>query len=335
MSGRRTGQFPAPGTGLPYLIFRTTPRDRWLAGMLHEHRALTSTQIHRLAFSSLRSANRRLAALTGLGVCDRIRPNPAVYGPAPYVYTLGPAGALLLAAQRDQSVKELRYDRAVLLRQAARPDLAHTLGCNTLMITLATAHRTDPALRLAAWWGPVTCLRIWGDVIRPDAYALWRERTEPRATGLAAMEDSHPKLDSGMCGFFVEYDTGTESSMQVAGKIEGYLRYAEAYGGHRPVLIQVPDARREQRVHAALAAAYGPICPVPIATSAQAEAAGPLWHPLGAPAHVRYRIGQLPTLFRQAGYRLLAALREDPYAQAPDPAPHPDALRCRPRTFRA
>lgn len=329
MSVRRTGRFPAPGTGLPYLIFRTTPRDRWLAGMLHEHRALTSAQIQRLAFSSLRSANRRLAALTGLGVCDRIRPNPAVYGPAPYVYTLGPAGALLIAAQRDQGIKELRYDRAVLLRQAARPDLAHTLGCNSLMIALATAYRADPAVRLAAWWGPVTCLRIWGDVIRPDAYALWHEHASPLEARAEVAGDQYQ--DTGSCGFFVEYDTGTESPAQVAGKVEGYLRYADHHTGHRPVLLHLPDARREQRVRAALSAAYGPICPIPLATSSQPEVAGSVWHPLGVTPQARHRIAQLPAVFHRAGYRLLAALREDPYAHALDPAP-PDAEPRRPPT---
>ena len=123
-------RFPAPNAGFPYLVFRTTPRDRYLAAMLFEHRVLTSEHIARLAFSTLRRANQRLAELTELGVVDRSRANPAVYGSSPYLYTLGPHGALLVAGERDKTLKELRYDRGVLLRQAVRRDLPHSLGCN-------------------------------------------------------------------------------------------------------------------------------------------------------------------------------------------------------------
>lgn len=81
----RTGRFPAPNAGLPYLVFRTTPRDRYLAAMLFEHRILTSDQIALLAFTTLRRANRRLAELAEIGIVDRSRANPAVYGSCPYL----------------------------------------------------------------------------------------------------------------------------------------------------------------------------------------------------------------------------------------------------------
>jgi hypothetical protein len=186
-------------TALPHLLFRTTPRDRYLAAMLHEHRAMTATQIAMLAFPSLRAANRRLKELAALAVVDRTRVRTSVHAAGSYLYTLGPAGALLVGAAHDLSAKELRYDRGVLLRQAARPDLPHTLGCNALMIRLAVRTTIDPSLRLTAWWGPISCLRLWGDVIRPDAYAVTNHRDQ--ATG-----------------WFLEYDTGTESITQLAGK---------------------------------------------------------------------------------------------------------------------
>ena len=304
MAKTTTGRFPAPGTGLPYLLFRTTPRDRWLLAMLHEHQALTAEHITHLCYGTLRGANRRLAALAELGVLDRTRVS-SFRTWSPYLYTLAPAGALIVGAERDQSVKELRYDRAKLLRQAARPDLPHTLGCNSLMIHLAVAHRIQSAApRLAVWWGPVSCLRLWGDAIRPDAYGVL---DDPRAAG----------REHGSCGFFLEYDTGSESGIQLAAKIRGYARYAENYTGHRPVLVQVPNATREARLHARITETYG-TSPVPIATSiATLDPADASWAVHGGGARVP--IAALPTVFTARGYRLLPPILADPTAPAPAP----------------
>ena len=307
MTKNSASRFPAPGTGLPYLLFRTTPRDRWLLAMIHEHQALTSEHITDLCYGTVRGANRRLAALTSLGVLDRTRISSHRTW-TPYLYTLAPAGALLVGAERDQSVKELRYDRAKLLRQAARPDLPHTLGCNTLMIHLATAGRTRPdAPRLSVWWGPTSCLRLWGDSIRPDAYAVL---DDPRAAG----------QPTGSCGFFLEYDTGSESGAQLAAKLRGYARYAENYTGHRPVLIQVPNPTREARLHARITETYG-VSPVPIATSiATLDPAAASWAVHGGGQRVP--IAALPTVFATRGYRILPPTLTDPAAPAPTPNWH-------------
>ena len=56
MRGRGgSSNYPAPVDGLAYLLFRTTPRDRWLLAMLGEHRLLTAMQIHALAFTRART----------------------------------------------------------------------------------------------------------------------------------------------------------------------------------------------------------------------------------------------------------------------------------------
>jgi hypothetical protein len=290
---------------LPELLYRTTPRDRYLAAMLYEHRALTAAQITTLAFPSLRAANQRLSTLAGLGVLDRTRVRTSLHAATGYLYTLGPAGALLAAAPHGLSVKELRYDRAVLQRQAARPDLPHTLGCNTLMIHLAARHRTHPEMRLAAWWGPISCLRLWGDVIRPDAYAVTTQ-------------------DGGDCGWFLEYDTGTESVTQLAAKLRAYRRFSQTYAGHRPILIHLPSAARETRLHQVIAEIYPGHCPVPVATSTHPHLAARAWriagHALaldGTPA--RFPLASLYTAFTTCDYRILAAQMSDPEIYAPDP----------------
>ena len=291
---------------LPELMFRTTPRDRYLAAMLYEHRALTAVQIAELAFPSLRAANRRLAELAELAVADRSRTRHAPHALGPYLYTLGPAGALLVGAAHDLSTKELRYDRAVLLRQAARADLPHTLGCNTLMIRLATRHRTDPTTRLATWWGPISCLRLWGDTIRPDAYAVTTHAAAP-----------------GTLGWFLEYDTGTESTTQVAAKLRSYRRFSQNFSGHRPVLIHLPNPAREHRLRQVIAETYPGPSPVPVATST-AGLAERAWSIVGedtAPTG-SHSLADLHAAFSACGYRLLPAQSSDDEVYAPNPTQH-------------
>jgi hypothetical protein len=309
------GRFPAPSCGLPYLLFRTTPRDRWLLAMIAEHRVLTAEQITTLAYTSLRSANRRLASLTGLRLLERFRTNRGVDGAIPYHYILGPAGALLVAAAHDLTPKEFGYDRARLLRQATRADLPHTDGCNTLMIQLAAVHRHDPADQLLAWWDQDSCTRVWGDAIRPDAYGVYQHTT--------------PDGGTAVCSFFLEYDTGSEPLGRVTAKVRGYRRYGENYTGHRPILIHLHSAQREEHLHNALAnlaARTDPAarCPVPIATTSASpdRVHTAVWRPAGT--RQRLALAELPALFETCGYRMLPAVLADPALTAPPPtAPQP------------
>ena len=317
---RPTSRFPAPNTGFPYLVFRTTPRDRYLAAMLFEHRVLTSEHIARLAFTTLRRANQRLAELTELGVVDRSRANPAVYGSSPYLYTLGPEGAQLVAGERDTTMKGLRYDRGVFLRQAVRRDLPHTLGCNSVMVRLATRHRTLPEVRLRGWLGALSCMHKWGDpasifddAVRPDAYAV--------TSGEAELADKHSRF-----AWFFEYDTGTESINQLARKLTGYRRFAHNHNGHYPVLIHVPNAARETRLREVIAEIYGVPCTVPVATTTSDDLGAAVWRivtdeHLSAPVYAgqRYPLSALGFTFTTVGYRLLEPFTEgnDEYAPAP------------------
>lgn len=276
--------------------------------MLQEHRALTAAQITELAFTTLRRANNRLADLAALHIADRSRPNPATHpGTSPYIYTLGPAGALLVAAERDQTVKELRYDRAALLRQAARPDLAHTLGCNTTVIQLAT--RPGSGTSLAAWWGPVSCMRLWGDLIRPDAFLVTTHRHSPSS-------------DSVTCaGWFFEYDTGTESIHQLATKLRGYHRHSQNFTGSHPVLIHLPTLAREARLHQVISEMYPDTCPVPLATTT-GDLAAASWRT--APGQTRqnaarYHLAGLRAGFSDHGFRLLSPTINDAEVHAPTP----------------
>jgi hypothetical protein len=295
---RQPARFPQPADGLYYHAFRTTARDRWLLAMLHEHQVTTTEQLTTLAFGAPRTARRRLTALTSLGLIERTRANPAGPGASSYLYTLGTAGAELLAAERDQDLKALRYDRARTRRAALRPDLPHTLGCNTLMIRLATAHPAASGGQLVAWLGALSCLRRWGDAIRPDAYG---HQTETTGTGAG-------------CGFFLEYDTGSESITQLAAKIRGYTRFASSHAGHHPILIHTSHPAREARLHALITETHG-ISPVPIATSTAADPHEAVWQ-----AHTATNgasITELPGLFTALGYRILSPAEPDPTTPGP------------------
>lgn len=303
-----SSRFPTAADGLAYLLFRTTPRDRWLLSMLGEHRLLTAMQIHALAFTRARTMNYRMAQLRELGLVDRFRAMGSSWSGAQcYRYILGPRGALLAAAAHDMTPKEYGYNHAKLLRQGARPDLAHTIGLTDALVSLAAGGQ------LAVWWNQYTCMGLWGDLIRPDAYAVHRD----------------PETEEEY-GFFFEHDTGSEHLPQLAEKSSGYARYAAAYGGHRPILIQLPDTEREYRLHGRLAQiqeAFG----LPIATTVTApterataqilelggQLLGPVWRPLGA--DTRLPFVQIPGHFAHRGVKLLAPLLRDRAVRAPVP----------------
>jgi hypothetical protein len=303
-------RYPAPTSRLPYLVYRATPRDRWLLRMLAEHQVLTAPQICALAFTSVRVANKRLVALTELGLLDRFRLPRAAYGNTPWQYVLGPGGAQLIAAERGLTVAQLGYQRAKLLAHAARADLPHTTGCHDTLVHLAARGRTPGTGRLAVWWSARSAATVWGDLIRPDAYALWQSTGTQRT----AQE----------CGFFYEHDTGTESLTQLLGKLPGYRRFRDQQDGSHPVLIHLPTAAREQRVAQELAADPPG---VPVATtcvSATDLALGaaidaPVWLPAGA-AH-RHSLGHLPAAFTRLGHRLRPPAHYDRDVYAPEPLP--------------
>lgn len=310
----RTARFPTRnGPRLPYLVYRTTPRDRWILRMLHEHRLLTGPDLYALAFTNVRVANRRLATLTELALTDRFRPPRAQYGNQPWHYTLGPAGATIIAAERATTPSALGYQRTKLLAQAARPDLPHTTGCNTALTRLAaTARHTVHAHRLTVWWSAYSAQAVWGDMIRPDAYAVWENPQEP-----------DPRT---ACAFFYEYDTGTESLIQLLGKLPGYRRLRDQQNASHPILLHLPNPTREQHLHEQLRA-NPPGLPIattnPHTTSLALGATldADIWLPTGGDH--RHPLTTLPAALTALGHPLAVPVRRDPDVHAPTPLPDP------------
>lgn len=234
-----------------YLAAHLTPRDRWLARVLAEHRVLTAAQITRLAFASTRSANRRLLSLYRWRIVDRFQPYLTT-GSTPMHYVLDTAGAAALAAEDglDTSTKNIgyRHDRAIQIAHSLR--LAHTVGVNGFFADLVAIARRSPRDRpgdgvagggpaVTAWWSEARCGRLFGEHVRPDAYGRWRETIDGQTSEVE---------------FFLEYDNGTEALRRVAGKLAGYERLAVASGIPTPVLFWLPGLTREANARAALAA---------------------------------------------------------------------------------
>ncbi|MFD7655354.1 replication-relaxation family protein [Actinosynnema sp. NPDC059797] len=260
------------------LAWRLTPRDRWIARMLWEHRVLTAHQITTLAFPSFRSGRQRLRELYTWGVVDRFQPFVTI-GTAPMHYVLAPAGAAVLAAEDGVDVKTLgyRHDRVFGIAHSLR--LAHTVGVNEWFTALVDhARHPHPGEHpvLAAWWSETRCARHFGDLVKPDGYGRWH--------------DGDRQVE-----WFLEYDFGTEPVAKLAGKLTGYAALAQATGIATPVLVWLPTSLREATARRLLARAWRELDDprrVPVATAA-AELLDPtsthpgpaddIWLPLDPP----------------------------------------------------
>ncbi|MEU5834153.1 replication-relaxation family protein [Streptomyces diacarni] len=215
------------------LVQRLTERDQWLAWMLHEHRVLTTQQIARLTFPSIRTAQRRLRILYEYALLDSFRPL-VQSGSSPEHYTLGPAGAAFLAAQAGCDTAELGWRPSHTGRIAYSPALGHDLGTNELLTLLAARARTTPA-QLPLWLSERSCVRRWGDLVRPDAYAHW-------------CDDGWREMP-----FFLEYDTGSENVARVEAKLASYAAFTAATGTRPALLFHTRTASREAALRRRLA----------------------------------------------------------------------------------
>ncbi|MFJ5952498.1 replication-relaxation family protein [Streptomyces noursei] len=254
---------PAQHTDIAALARRLTARDLWLVRMLHEHRVLTTHQITRLAYTSLRSAQRRLRTLHHHAVVDSFRPLTQT-GSAPEHYTLGPAGAALLAAQAGLDVAALGWRPTHTGRIAYSPSLGHDLGVNDLLTHLAAHTHTTPTTSLTLWLSEHSAARRWGDIIRPDAYAHYHDGDQ-------------------LLPFFLEYDTGSQPLARVEAKLTGYAAFTTATGARPALLVHTRTQSRDQALRHRLADAARKLN-LNVATSSAdfttTEPWGPWWAPL-------------------------------------------------------
>ncbi|MFF3911041.1 replication-relaxation family protein [Streptomyces sp. NPDC001848] len=254
---------PSRHTDVAALSRILTARDLWLTRMLHEHRVLTTHQIASLAFTSLRSAQRRLRTLHQHAVLDSFRPLTQT-GSAPEHYTLGPAGAAVLAAHTGCDPADLGWRPTHTGRIAYSPSLGHDIGVNELLTHLAAHSRTTPRATLSLWLSERSCARRWGDIVRPDAYAHWHDGDQ-------------------LLPFFLEYDTGSQPLARVEAKLAGYAAFATSANARPALLIHTRTTSRDQAIRRRLAAPARDLG-LYIATSSAdfttSNPWGPWWSPL-------------------------------------------------------
>lgn len=272
LTGRHTARAAGSVEHQAMLAARLTRRDKWLLALLHEHRVLTTAQIQDAAFPSGRSARQRVRDLYLWRAISRFQPFQQL-GSAPMHYVLGPAGAVVLAAEHGLEVKELgyRHDRAMAIAHNQR--LAHTVGVNDFFTSLIARARQNRACEaVVTWWSESRCARHFGDLVIPDGYGRWR--TSHRGTAREVE-------------WFLEFDTGTESLTKVGRKLTGYARLAESTGIATPVLVWLPTTRREAGARTALARVHADLDnphAVPVATAAAALLDPAATHPSPAEA---------------------------------------------------
>ena len=241
------------------LAGRITERDRSICRLLHEHRVLTTSQLEEVAFTSLRKAQERLSLLHSWEVVDRFQPRSWA-GTGKLHFTLGRAGAAVVAAERGVTIAELSWQRATSTVLATSGQLAHLVGCNGVFTGLIAAARQTPGAALDEWWSSRRCAAAWGEAIRPDGYGVY--------------------VEGGVrLPFLLEYDTGSETLARLEGKLPGYAALTRAVEYPTWVCFVFLTAAREASARRIL------IHPeVPVATavvSPDSAAGGPVWLAIG------------------------------------------------------
>lgn len=301
MPKRPTPRAATTGEHHARLANRLTLRDRWLARMLYEHKVFTTHQIVELGYPSVRAANHRLLDLFKWRVVDRFQPFVEL-GTAPMHYVLDIAGAVALAYEDGIDPKTLGYRHEDAIGIAHSLRLAHTVGTNGIFTSLVALSRQSGAHgRLTAWWSELRCKRLFGDMVRPDAYGRWRE-------------------DGHQIEFFLEFDFGTEDLDTLASKLYGYEKLALATGITTPVLVWLPTNRREASARKALAKVLSALdrpTLVPIATSA-AQTTSVVGE--NTPAAARWLPVPEPAARRPGRLRLVDLAQLWPHAEPPGTA---------------
>ncbi|BCJ63018.1 hypothetical protein GCM10009779_33610 [Polymorphospora rubra] len=248
---------------------RLTPRDRLLLDLLDQHRTFTTDQLVDLAFGSVGRARNRLNTLHDRDILDRFRHYHRP-GSQAWRWTLGPVGAAIIAAGRDEALPRPAAVRDATARLAMSPTLVHLVTVNGFFVALTAHARTRLGARLVRWWNEARCREACGNLVRPDGHGVW--------------SDNGPAVP-----FWVEADLGTETLSRVVGKLTGYAALPPRWA--YPVLFWLPTTAREANLHAHLRRAGVPDgVTVATATADHAAAsggpAGPVWRIVGHPDRV-------------------------------------------------
>jgi hypothetical protein len=151
---------------------RLTERDRQIALDCYEHQVLTTEQLQRLYFPSIRSARYRLLALYSLRVIDRFRPTwRRGEGSTPFHWILDEAGAYVVAAEQRIDRRELRWRHATALAAASSSTLTHRIEANEFFTRLSEDAGAAGG-NLSEWYGERTTHKMLDGIVKPDGYGV-------------------------------------------------------------------------------------------------------------------------------------------------------------------
>ncbi|MEX5713226.1 replication-relaxation family protein, partial [Parafrankia sp. FMc6] len=229
---RPTARVVADAEHLTNLTPHLSPRDRWIARLLYEHRVLTTHQLVQAGWPTRRTANERLLKLYRWRVIDRFQPlSPVGEGMPPAHYVCDVAGAAILAAEDGVDLASTGYRHERALGVAYWPQLAHRVAVNGFFTHLiAHARQPNPPGTLTAWWSEARTRAAFGDIVRPDAYGRWTHH-------------------GTVVEWFLELDYGTEPLNRVTAKLAACHQPRVT----TPVLLWTTTARREARIREAMA----------------------------------------------------------------------------------
>jgi hypothetical protein len=271
------------GDALLDATLRLQQRDLAMTMLLDEHRTLTTAQIAAVLYSSPATAERRLYTLRQAGWLDRFAAVRAS-GRLDTHWVLGPLGANWAAGQDNRPVPSAKAARDQRHSIAASSQLEHTDGANQVFISLLAHARTHPGTRLARWWSPARTAAGAGQRIHPDGHGVW-EHHDPDTARVRQV------------GFYLEYDTGTETLTRLTNKIDPYQRLHQV-GPDYPLLIWLPNPTREANLHRKLNGIAAHLDLTLATTNPTAVSthtiAGPVWKIAGN-GRPRHRLADLPS----------------------------------------
>jgi hypothetical protein len=131
------------------------------------------------------------------------------------------------------------------------------LGVNQFFADLIAATRTasgaDACRRLVRWWSTDETAAAFAGRIHPDSHGLLQVGQQPCEADDRAESETGAGRAGSAVGFWLEYDTGTESLHRLVAKLDAYARLQQAGGPVYPVLFWLPGIRREVHLHDLLA----------------------------------------------------------------------------------
>ncbi|MEP0826928.1 MAG: replication-relaxation family protein [bacterium] len=187
---------------------KITQRDREILRALSSYHLLFTAQIHRLLFSSVGRARKRLNQLWQHGLVKRIyKPVRLGEGSAAFLYALTRKAALLTDAEKAGNAKLKRATK--ISGQYGE----HLLRINDFRICLTLACRKDPG----------SAVRIWKQ--SKDFNLRVPVRTDRGYETVVIIPDGFFQLKAGdrSYSFFLEIDRGTTDLTRIRAKISGYL----------------------------------------------------------------------------------------------------------------